>query len=157
MKPSLYIETSFISYVAAEISEDQIIAGRQLVSKEWWKFKRNDFSLFISELVFDEILRGDANKSQTRLELIRKLPLLKIDDRANDFAQRLVVLSDYPTKAYDDALYISVAIVNQMEYILTWNFRHIANPIMWGIIKKVCANLGYDFPVICTASELLGA
>jgi len=157
LKPCLYLETSFVSYTSAAISDDKIIAGRQLVSKEWWKYKRQHFDLFISEVVIDEIESGASDKSKARLELISGLPLLEIDHRANEFTQGLLRLADYPISAYDDALHISVAIVNQMNYILTWNFRHIANPVMWGKINKVCTELGYVFPVICTPSELLGA
>ncbi len=156
MKPLLYLETSVISYLTSQVSKDPILAGRQLVTREWWKAKRKDFDLFISEVVIFEINQGDPKRIKARLDAVKKLQILQINQAANDLVQRIIKDADYPSTAYDDALHISIAIVNQMDFILTWNFRHIANPTFWKSIQKTCNASGYDFPIICTPSELLG-
>lgn len=60
-----------------------------------------------------------------------------------------------PEKAAIDALHISIAAVNGVEYLLTWNCRHIANPSMRPRIERICRDKGFEPPVICTPQELL--
>lgn len=156
MKPSLYIETSVISYLTSQISKDKILAGRQLVTREWWKAKRKDFKLYISEAVITEISRGDSVRITSRLEAVRNLQILLIDEATNELVQRILDSTNYPATAFDDAVHIAISIVNQLDFILTWNFRHIANPTLWNKIKQIANQFGYSFPIICTPSELLG-
>ena len=54
-----------------------------------------------------------------------------------------------------DALHISIAAVHGVEFIATWNFKHILNPHVQNKIADVCRNEGYRPPVICTPQQLL--
>ena len=55
-----------------------------------------------------------------------------------------------------DALHISIAATNGIEYLLTWNFRHIANPSTRNRIDFICRERGFAPPIICSPDELLG-
>ena len=60
-----------------------------------------------------------------------------------------------PRKAAEDALHIAVAAVHGVDYLLTWNCKHIANAVMRQAIERVCSEAGYEPPVICTPEELI--
>jgi hypothetical protein len=72
-------------------------------------------------------------------------------------AERIVKRKILPRKAGDDALHIAVATVHGMDYLLTWNCKHIANPAIQKSIASVSRQRGYELPTICTPYEFLGA
>ena len=82
------------------------------------------------------------------------IPLLKLSMEAVVLAEKLVE-GPMPPKAVEDALHIAVATFNGMDYLLTWNFKHMANATMRYQIERICRSSGYEPPVICTPQELM--
>lgn len=95
--------------------------------------------------------------AKQRLELIAKIPLLDIPREVDDLAERLITIGPLPKKAETDAAHIAIAAVNSMDYLLTWNCRHIANAEMQAPIREICRKAGFKMPIICTPEELLGS
>lgn len=155
MKPTVYLETSVISYLAARPSRDLIVAAHQQISQEWWD-ARQAWALSVSALVIAESRAGDPAAAQRRLALLDGIPLLHLSDAATDLAEQLLNRIALPARAKDDALHIAVATVHGMDYLLTWNCAHIANARQRPFIETLCQTLGYRPPVICTPEELLG-
>jgi hypothetical protein len=87
---------------------------------------------------------------------LKDIPLLEVTDETTTLAQELVDHVPLPKKAAVDALHIALAAVHGMDYLLTWNCKHIANATLRGNIEEVCRTKGYEPPVICTPEELLG-
>jgi predicted nucleic acid-binding protein len=156
MKKTVYIETSIISYLTAHPSRDLIIAAYQQITAEWWEKCASTFSLYTSQLVLEEAGKGDADAAEKRLSALRTLPLLPQVDEAVIFAQTLIQNGVLPNKAADDAIHIALATVYGMDYLLTWNCRHIANAEIQKQIGILSQNEGYEMPVICTPTELMG-
>ena len=155
MKPNVYIETTIPSYLAAWPSRDLITAAHQQITHHWWKTRRRDFDLFISQNVLDEAASGDPDAAERRLEILADIPLLDIDDEVGEFAQALLELVPLPPKASADALHIAIAVVNGMDYLLTWNCSHLANAALRSKIEDACKKKGYEPVIICTPEELL--
>jgi hypothetical protein len=155
MKPCVYIETTIPSYLAAWPSRDLVTAAHQQITRHWWEIRRHDFDLFISQNVLDEATSGDADAAKRRLEILANLPLLDINDEVGEFAQALLELVPLPPKAAADALHIAVAVVNVMDYLLTWNCSHLANAALRTKIEDACRKKGYVPVIICTPEELL--
>jgi len=155
-KSKVYVETSIISYLAARLSRDLITAAHQQITYEWWENRRSDFDLFVSQLVVREASAGDEQMARKRLEIIEQIPLLGLNPEALDLAYALVQDGPLPQKASEDALHIAVATVHGMEYLLTWNCKHIANAQMRNSVVAICRGCGYEPPVFCTPEELLG-
>ncbi len=80
---------------------------------------------------------------------------LEITNIGRDLAKSLLAAVPLPSKAEIDALHIAIATVNAMDYLLTWNCRHIANALYRHPIESICRSSGYEPPVICTPLELL--
>ncbi len=99
---------------------------------------------------------GDAAIAQKRLEELQAIPLLGVNQAVETLAQKLIVDGPLPKKAAVDALHIAVATVHGMDYLLTWNCKHIANAKMHSKVAAVCRGNGFEPPVICTPEELLG-
>lgn len=80
---SVYLETTFVSYLVARPSRDVIVAGHQQTTQDWWENRRSEFKCSVSQVVIDEASVGDPTEVQKRLAIIGGLPSLAITDDAN--------------------------------------------------------------------------
>ncbi len=154
-KQKVYIETSVISYLAAKPSRDIIVAGQQLITEQWWENRRYKYQLYISDLVIKEASAGDKNASERRLQFLNDIMLLEVDERVIKLSKNLMETGIIPKKAIEDTIHISVATINEIDYLLTWNCKHIANAVIYKQLRKFIANYGYELPTLCTPNELL--
>jgi len=152
--PSVYLETTIPSYLTAWRSPELVMAARQQITRDWWDTRRNDFELFISQLVIDEASAGDAAAAARRLEVLEGITLLEFGEDANVLSKLLVRELSLPTRAESDAVHIALAVVSGIDYLLTWNCTHIANAALRPRIEVACRALSYRMPVICTPEEL---
>jgi hypothetical protein len=156
MKPKIYLETTIVSYLTAKPSRDLIVAAHQQITQEWWESRLQNFDIFISELVVREAGAGDKTAAQKRLEALEDILLLELNEEVLYLANELVQGGPIPESAKEDAFHIALATVHGMDYILTWNCRHIANAEMRTGVASICISQGYEAPVICTPEELMG-
>ena len=154
LKPTLYIETSVISYLTARPSSDLIVAAHQKATQDWWADRRGDFHLRVSEFVRGEAQGGHKEAAQKRLLALSGIPLLDLLPAVEVLAVALLANGALPAKARLDALHIAIASVHAVNYLLTWNFRHIANAEKWESIEAVCRDMGVRMPRICSPLEL---
>ena len=155
MRPKVYVETSVISYLTARSSRDIIIAANQQATQEWWQARRPDFDIYISQLVVQEASSGDVEAISKRQKVLETMALLDISDEAIRLAENLIKQKAIPEQAAEDALHIAVSAVNGMDYLVTWNFKHIANAAMRANVELVCRLNDYEPPIICTPLELM--
>lgn len=155
MKPSVYIETTIPSYLTAWRSPELVMAANQESTRAWWEKERHHFDLYVSQLVLYEASCGDAQAAERRAEVLRGLPELDATAEVESLAERLLKKHALPASAKDDALHIAIAAVHGMEYLLTWNCKHIANAVMRLRIESTCREAGYEPPVICMPQELM--
>ena len=155
MPGTVYVETSVVSYLTARPSGNIVIAAHQQVTRDWWGTRRRNFTLYTSQLVLQEAAGGNPEMAEDRLRLLEDLPALDISDEASTLARALVSAGAPPATAPEDALHIAIAVVSGLEYLLTWNCRHIANAAMRKTIEQVCRAEGYEPTILCTPEELL--
>jgi hypothetical protein len=155
MLPSVYIETSIVSYLVARPSRDVVMAERQRQTHDWWANRRAGYRLFASEVVMREAASGEPEMVRRRTQALRGIPLLIIDPPVSVLTRALVERGPLPKRAESDADHIALATVNGLDILLTWNCRHIANPWMYATIAKVCRAHGFEPPILCTPADLL--
>ena len=155
MKAKLYLESTVPSYYLARPSRDVVIAAQQHQTRDWWERHSSGFDVHISQIVLDEISAGDGEMAKRRIELVRHFTLVRITEEAVALADALLHGGPIPEKASRDAAHIALAAVHRMHFLVTWNCKHIANPMMQRQIGKVCARHGLSAPVICTPAELM--
>ena len=88
--------------------------------------------------------------------MLRKIPILEINDAAVAMSKELIDQGALPKKALDDSLHIAVSCVQGIDYLLTWNCRHIDNAEIKPVIRRICVANGLACPEICTPQELMG-
>jgi hypothetical protein len=152
----VYIETTILSYLAARPSRDLITAANQQLTRAWWENRRGDFSLCVSEAVLREARAGDPQVAAKRDALAAGMPLLAVTDEVIALAEALVRRGPVPPKAATDAVHIAVVAVHAVDYLLTWNCKHIANAEMHRQVLAACESRGHRMPIICTPAELMG-
>lgn len=157
MTETVYVETSILGYLTARSTKNLILAANMEVTKDWWKLRRNSFTLYTSEAVLDEAKRGDPEIAAQRLRMLRNFPFLALDQDVQGLAAQFLARSNLPPKAEVDAIHIAAATVHGMDYLLTWNCRHIANAQIQGKLAEISLDCGYVLPVLCTPNELMGA
>ena len=153
---TVYVETSIISYLTAQPSRDVLAIARQQLTRQWWETCRQQFDLVVSPLVEDEASRGDPEAAKRRVQIIKPLRQIEPTPEVGLFTQQLLKQGALPKTAADDALHIALAVVHGMDYLLTWNCRHIDNARTKPVIRRLCQDTDYHFPEICTPEELLG-
>jgi hypothetical protein len=154
MSATVYVESSVISYLASRPSRDLIAAARQTITAEWWEERRQRYDVYISVLVEDEISQGSPDAAAKRLAIIEGLPALDITDEAKAIAKDLIKQGAIPRNSEEDALHIGISAAAGMEFLLTWNFKHINNTETKAAIVKVVEAHGFVCPVLCSPEEL---
>lgn len=157
MKPTVYVETTVISYLVGWLNRNDLqVAAHQEITRRWWATRRDRFELFASTVVYDEAADGDPTLAAERLRFLNEVSLLRVPDIAHHLKFELLQRTQIPMKAENDALHIAVAAVHGVEILATWNCKHIANGLILPLVYDVCREQGYEPPLICTPYELLG-
>lgn len=153
---SVYLETSFISYLVVRPSRDLLIAAHQQVTQDWWANRRSEFDCSVSQVVIDEASAGNPGEAQKRLAITDDLAVLEITEEAEALTQAIMAAGMLPAHAVRDAAHVAVAAVHAIDYLLTWNCKHLANAQIARRMTMVCDQLGHRMPIICTPEELMG-
>lgn len=157
MAPKVYVETSIVSYLTARPSREVVTLGHQQVTRDWWEKERSGFELYTSEVVIAEAERGDATAARERLAVLASLIRLSPTAESEALVPILLRETRLPTHALLDMAHISIATVHGMQFLLTWNCKHIANARIVRVVERVCRDRGFEPPVLCTPDELMEA
>ena len=153
---TVYVETSVVSYLTARATSNLLAAAWQTATAEWWDKHRSRFELRTSALTIEEAGRGDHEAAARRLEALDGIVMLPITEAAVTLADAFIRRRALPASALNDAVHIAVSAVHGVDYLLTWNFRHLANAETRPLVREVCERQAYASPEICTPSELMG-
>jgi predicted nucleic acid-binding protein len=152
---TVYIETSIVSYLRQKPSSQVVMAARQLLTHQWWNDERSKYELVASQYVIDEASAGDSTLAAERLESLDGIPLLPLDPTIAQIADEIMNRAILPEKARTDALHIAMVAHHRIQFLLTWNCRHIANATILPRIHKLLNDLSIPIPIICTPEEMI--
>jgi len=119
MKNKIYLDTSVISALFDERTPERL-----LMTSDLWS-KLNDYDVFISELVLEELGRANEQVKDKMLFSIKDFTVLKVSKQTEKLAQIYVKQGIFPEKYFDDALHVALASVNQIGILISWNFTHL--------------------------------
>jgi hypothetical protein len=125
--PTLYLESTIPSYLAARPSRDIIVAAHQQLTHQLWEEARPGYDVYISQTVLDEILAGDPDAAARRLAYVETLPLLDVNEEVESLAEEYRSQLNLPRAARVDATHLACAVVYEVDFMLTWNCAHLAN------------------------------
>jgi hypothetical protein len=150
----VYVETTVVGNIAGRLHPNPDISWRQRITREWWSTATDRYMLVTSKLTLDECGDGDPFAAAERLEIVRGIPLLDESAVAEALASLLIQRMAVPATEPRDALHIATAAVNGVQFIATWNFKHILNPHLQAKIADSCREAGFIPPIICTPEQL---
>jgi hypothetical protein len=152
--PTVYLETTIPSYLTARLSNFIVVAGQQMITREWWETAHEHYELYVSEAVLEECRAGDPLVAEKRFELVKALPVLAINDRIISLAETYWNLLSIPEKAKIDALHLAFAVAYELDYLLTWNCKHLAHGEVRTKLHRYNQEHGLFEPMIVTPQEL---
>ena len=153
---TVYIETTIVSYLVAKPSRDPVLAAHQQLTRQWWQDQRSAYHCLVSDEVLKESARGDASHAWLRLEALQDFPTLSITAEVEVLAEAVLQSGSLPPAARSDAIHVAVATLAGIEFLLTWNCRHLANPHLQKQLRALMLARGLTLPEICTPIELGG-
>lgn len=155
-RKTVYIETTVVSYLTARPTGDLVGSAWQKITADWWETQRRRFELHASDVTVREAGRGDVEAAARRLAALADVALLRVTKAAVELSKALVRGGALPERAENDALHVAVAAVHGLDYLVTWNCRHLDNAETKPVMRKICEECGYVAPEICTPQELMG-
>jgi len=156
VKPKVYVETSIFSTLVSRPTRNVELAGRQHSTRKWWQNDADDYLLFASDIVQLESREGDPEMARLRLEYIATVPRLSNTGESEWIAETILSAGILPPKAKADALHFAIATAHGLNYLVSWNLRHIANAPIHALVSRHLATLGYNPPLVCTPIQLPG-
>ena len=158
MKPKVYIETSVVSYFTAWPSRDVVMAAHQALTSEWWRNGLPRYQPVISQFVIDEVQAGDLAAARLRLDALAGIALITAPaEEVERVVMALLARKALPANARYDALHVALCACAGVDFLVTWNYKHLANASKLALVERVCRECGYEPPRIATPSELMEA
>ena len=153
-RKKVYVETTVVSDATALPARDIVQLGRQVVTREWWATAAERFELYSSSVVAKEVRKGDPEAAKRRVEALSGIPELDVSSKELSLAKKLIDGKAVPKEYPDDALHIAIATIQGMDYLVSWNFKHITNGHTIPLVERICREEGYVCPCICTPQML---
>ncbi len=155
IKPTVYVETTIVSYLTSRPSNDAVIFSRQEATKQLWNEYSDNFEFMVSVIVVSEIERGDPGEAQRRLNAVANLTALQTSPISDTLAQELIDADAVPHNSPQDAQHIAIATVHGLDYLISWNHKHIVSENKRQHINRVCSAAGYQPTIICTPTDII--
>jgi len=155
-KPTLYMETTIPSYLLAEPSRDLVAGARQEITRTWWRRDHARFTVFISDAVLDEAELGDRRAAEKRRGFLEQFPVLPGTPEVCRLTELYFRERIVPSQRAADAAHLAFASVYQIQFLCTWNFKHLANAFALRRLRALNEKQGLFTPHVCTPDELLG-
>lgn len=151
MRPTIYIETSVPSYYCDGRAE---LVREIARTRQWWDAERAAYECFVSQVVIDELETGDYPTKAACLALVSSLPLLEIVPEVTEIARVYVLRRLMPGPPIRDALHLALACYYRMDYLVTWNCRHLANANKIRHLEVLNQQMGLGVPLLVTPAML---
>lgn len=147
-KRMVYLDTSVISALFDERTPDR----KALTESAWDTLVQYD--VYISEMVIEELNAAPEHLREKYLAKVANFTILPITKEADELAAKYVNEGIFPEKYYDDALHVAVASVNDIEYLLSWNFKHLVKVKTRRLVSLVNSTEDYSIVEIIAPPEL---
>jgi predicted nucleic acid-binding protein len=149
----LYVETSVWNFLFADDAPEK----KKETIRFFEEVKCEDYELYISELVIAEIERAGEFLRHQLLGKIDEIEpeVLSITEEVDALALRYAAAHFLTEKAFDDLTHVAVATVNRMDFLVSWNLKHIVKVRTMAGINEVNLSEGYRELKICTVQGVI--
>lgn len=155
MSETVYIETTIFSFYHDARTSPAVVAMRQW-TREWWEAHSNRYELATSTAVLAELEAGEMPHRPKALAMAKRLPAIPVEDEISEIVEAYIRHRVMPAQPLGDALHLALASFHKLDYLLTWNCKHLANANKFAHIRRVNTLLGLPMPALVTPLELIG-
>jgi predicted nucleic acid-binding protein len=155
MAGRVYVETSIPSFYCETRTDSEAVARRDW-TRRWWDDHRQQYEVFTSVAVLDELRSGRHSKRESAMALLAHVPVLVTEPPVFEIVDEYIRRSLMPSNPLGDALHLALASYHRCDFLLTWNCRHLANANKFEHIRHVNEILGLHVPLLVTPLEMLG-
>lgn len=149
-KVRAYLDTSVISALCDESNPE-----RKSLTESFFKEMEN-FEAYISEITIAEVKRIPDLGLQSKMRRpVSQFSILSVTDDVGSLAKEYIRYGAVPEGYSEDAYHIAVAVINEMDYLLSWNFKHIVRRKTRDIARMVNTLDRLRHIEIMTPAELL--
>lgn len=146
-KPTVYLDTSFISAFWYE-GADVAMLARRMHTCEWWDLERRGFTVYASAFCEDELTEGTYPRQDDCLRMVRRLRFLPATSKVHELREAIVESRLIPATKAGDAAHLAISAIHQVDYLLTWNYAHMANPVTQQQFEELCREWDLDPPLL---------
>lgn len=155
MDETVYIETTIFSFYHDARSSPSVVAMRNW-TREWWESHTHRYELLTSTAVLAELEKGEMPHRTESLAMAKELPAIPIEDAMIEIVEVYIKHRVMPAQPLGDALHLALASSHKVDYLLTWNCKHLANANKFAHIRRVNTLLGLPTPALVTPLQLIG-
>ena len=154
-RPTVYLDTTIPSYLTSWPTHNSGRARMQRVTHEWWSLYRWQFDVCSSKLVRKEAGAGNPAATDLRLEILDAFREVQVKVSAKELAAKIKKGCGLTEKANAEAQHVAIAATHSLRFLLTWNYRHLANDVLRPKMMHICRREGYTCPLIVTPDEIM--
>lgn len=152
-KPTIYLDTNIVSVLHYD-GMDINALSRRMATRDWWESERRYFEVFASLTTEEELTEGVYARQKECLRFVRRLRYVPVVAEARRLATALVDANIIPSNKPGDAAQLALAAVHQLDYLLTWNYAHLANPATQLRGGLVVAKFGLRMPWLVSPDSI---
>ena len=152
-KPSVYLDTNIISAYCYSGSDVTALA-RRASTREWWEQERQHFSIWVSATTIDELRDGRFRRQAECVRMANRIRSLPSTQLARELFDDIVAARVIPDTKLGDALQMAISAAHSVDYLLTWNYAHLANPISQRELESICRTHGLDVPLLVSPESI---
>ena len=152
-KPSVYLDTSIISAYWYE-GTDVGMQVRRMRTREWWDLERRHFEIWASDFTESELQEGVFRRQSECLKMVRRLRYLPATREVYILIEDIMRLGLVPANKRGDAAHLATSAMRNIDYLLTWNYTHMANPITQARLEKLCEQMQVVAPWMVSPEQI---
>ena len=150
---SVYIETTIPSFYF-ETRTSTLAKAWRLATRQWWADERHQYDLWTSRFVDEELAYAPEQKRTLAVDLLRGISRLTESKDVAHIARTYIKNRLMPAEAGGDAFHLAMASFHELDFLLTWNCRHLANANKMEHLRVLNDRLGLPMPVVTTPLNL---
>lgn len=150
----VYLETSFVS-ACVSTRTDVASAYQREASLAWWQSERGRHEVLVSDAVINELSDRRFAGREAALAFVEGIPAISVTPAMTALAELLVQKQAMPRPVGGDALHVAMATVAGVDYLITWNVKHLANPKKVQHVNAVCLEFALVAPRIMRPDDMM--
>lgn len=152
-KPTIYFDTNVISLLHYD-GRDLNALSKRMATLDWWESESRHFDLWSSLVTENELADGVFRHQEASLRFVRRLKYVPVVAESRRLALAFMDANVIPANKLGDALQLALACVHNLDYLLTWNYSHLANVVTQDRGAKIVSKWGLRMPILVSPDSI---